>query len=98
LPLVNLLAGGDCTAAILAASALALNDRSTQLGLFALFWFMGVFGFSLLPPNCLATVPLMPAAAILALLWSEELKVVKGKRQNFFLFQLSGWLNVVFCW
>jgi len=28
--------------------------------------------------------------------WSEEPGKGKGKRQNFFLFQLSGWLNVVF--
>jgi len=50
---------------------------------------MGVFGFFTIATKLPSYVlPLMPAAAILvALLWSEELKV--GKRQNFFLFQLS---------
>ena len=76
------------------------SDRSTQLGLFALFWFMGVFGFFTIAVTKLPNyvLPLMPAAAILvALLWSEEIKV--KDRQNpakFSFFQLSGWLNVVF--
>ncbi len=55
-----------------------LRDRSTHLGLFALFWFMGVFGFFTIAVTKLPSyvLPLMPAAAILvALLWSEEIKV-----------------------
>lgn len=53
------------------------SHRSTQLGLFALFWFIGVFGFFTIAVTKLPSyvLPLMPAAAILvALLWSEEIK------------------------
>ena len=76
------------------------SERSTQLGLFALFWFMGVFGFFTIAVTKLPNyvLPLMPAAAILVALWSEEIKL-KDKRQNqakLSFFQLSGWLNVVF--
>ena len=89
------------------------SDRSHQLGLFALFWFMGVLSFFTIAVTKLPNyvLPLMPAAAILvALLWSEDIKV-KGKsapnpgvacfppkraRQALIFFQLSGWLNVVF--
>jgi 4-amino-4-deoxy-L-arabinose transferase-like glycosyltransferase len=72
------------------------SDCSTQLGLFALFWFMGVLGFFTIAVTKLPSyvLPLMPAAAILvALLWSEELKV-KGSAKS--VLQLSAWLNVVF--
>lgn len=64
------------------------KERSTQLGLFALFWFTGVFGFFTIAVTKLPSyvLPLMPAAAILvALLVSDEMKI-----------KLSGWLNVVF--
>lgn len=76
------------------------SPRSTQLGLFALFWFMGVFGFFTVAVTKLPSyvLPLMPAAGILvALLWREKINV-KGNRQQakFPFFQLSGWLNVVF--
>jgi len=50
-------------------------------------------------------LPLMPAAAILvALLWTRKGKassppiLKRQDRQSWFLLQLSGWLNVVFCW
>ncbi|NEO29012.1 MAG: glycosyltransferase family 39 protein [Symploca sp. SIO3C6] len=48
--------------------------RSTHLGLFALFWFTGIFGFFTIAVTKLPSyvLPLMPAAAILlALLWSD---------------------------
>jgi 4-amino-4-deoxy-L-arabinose transferase-like glycosyltransferase len=64
------------------------KERSSQLGLFALFWFTGVFGFFTIAVTKLPSyvLPLMPAAAILvALLWSDDMKI-----------KLSGWLNVVF--
>ncbi|MBW4650390.1 MAG: glycosyltransferase family 39 protein [Kastovskya adunca ATA6-11-RM4] len=53
--------------------------RSTHLGLFALFWFGGIFGFFSIAVTKLPSyvLPLMPAAAILvALLWSEEISRV----------------------
>lgn len=84
------------------------KDRSTQLGLFALFWFVGVFVFFTIAATKLPSyvLPLMPAAAILvALLWSEELKlegdplqphVFKENTQRKIFFLLSNWLNIVF--
>lgn len=78
------------------------SHRSTQLGLFALFWFIGVFGFFTIAVTKLPSyvLPLMPAAAILvALLWSEEIMPLclsphRPIAPSFL--QLSGWLNVVF--
>lgn len=67
-------------------------ERSTQLGLFALFWFTGVFSFFTIAVTKLPSyvLPLMPAAAILvALLFSSNFNNSK-------LFLLSCWLNVVF--
>jgi len=69
-------ASGDSTATILAANTGAFQT-SHQLGLFALFWFIGVFGFFTIAVTKLPNyvLPLMPAAAILvALLWSEEIR------------------------
>jgi len=70
--------------------------RSHQLGLFALFWFAGVFGFFTIAVTKLPSymLPLMPAAAILvAMMWSEQ--VTLGKKKNSFLVG-SGWFNVLF--
>ncbi|MBW4634498.1 MAG: glycosyltransferase family 39 protein [Iphinoe sp. HA4291-MV1] len=53
------------------------QERSSQLGLFAFFWFIGIFGFFTIAVTKLPSylLPLMPAAAILvALLWSDLLK------------------------
>jgi len=50
------------------------SNRSTQLGLFAWFWFMGVFCFFTIAVTKLPhyVLPLMPAASILvALMWSN---------------------------
>ncbi|MBW4614873.1 MAG: glycosyltransferase family 39 protein [Desmonostoc vinosum HA7617-LM4] len=50
------------------------QERSGQLGLFAWFWFAGIFGFFSVAVTKLPSyvLPLMPAAAILvALLWSD---------------------------
>ncbi|NEO35953.1 MAG: glycosyltransferase family 39 protein [Moorea sp. SIOASIH] len=52
------------------------SPRSTHLGLFALFWFVGIFGFFTIAATKLPSyvLPLIPAAAILlALLWSDQL-------------------------
>jgi 4-amino-4-deoxy-L-arabinose transferase-like glycosyltransferase len=51
-----------------------VSPRSTHLGLFALFWFAGVFGFFSIAVTKLPSyvLPLMPASAILVtLLWSD---------------------------
>lgn len=53
----------------------------TQLGLFALFWFAGVFGFFTIAVTKLPSyvLPLMPAAAILVtLLWTEQMFPIVG--------------------
>ena len=50
------------------------QERSEQLGLFAFFWFAGVFGFFTIAVTKLPSyvLPLMPSSAILiALLWSD---------------------------
>lgn len=52
-------------------------DRSQQLGLFAGFWFLGIFGFFTIAVTKLPSyvLPLMPAAAILmALFWQDYFK------------------------
>ncbi|NEP00083.1 MAG: glycosyltransferase family 39 protein [Symploca sp. SIO2E9] len=57
--------------------------RSTHLGLFALFWFAGIFGFFTIAVTKLPSyvLPLMPAAAILlALMWSEYGSRGEGER------------------
>lgn len=57
------------------------SPRSTQLGLFALFWFAGVFGFFTIAVTKLPSyvLPLMPAAGILvALLFSSEFQTKAG--------------------
>lgn len=56
------------------------QERSSQLGLFAFFWFISIFGFFTIAVTKLPSyvLPLMPAAAILvALLWSD---IIKDKR------------------
>ncbi|MFE1747706.1 ArnT family glycosyltransferase [Coleofasciculus sp. H7-2] len=53
------------------------SPRSTHLGLFALFWFAGIFGFFTVAVTKLPSyvLPLMPAAGILvALLFSDQLR------------------------
>ena len=77
------------------------TPRSQHLGLFTLFWFMGVLSFFTIAATKLPSyvLPLMPAAAILvALMWSQQLtETIKSKyksKQTLLLW--SGWLNVVF--
>ncbi|MFB2834074.1 ArnT family glycosyltransferase [Floridanema evergladense] len=59
------------------------SSRSSQLGLFALAWFFGIFGFFTIAVTKLPSyvIPLMPAAAILvALLFSEQILFVTSKK------------------
>jgi len=79
------------------------QPRTTHLGLFALFWFAGIFGFFTVAVTKLPSyvLPLMPAAAILvALFWSDQMTrsaTVKGeeKGKNTSLLW-SGLFNVLF--
>lgn len=83
------------------------TERSTQLGLFALFWFISIFGFFTMAVTKRPSyvLPLMPAAAILvALVFGSEFfnnsQLSPGTSSytpgNSKLFSLIGWLNVVF--
>ena len=77
-----------------------VQERSQQLGLFALIWFIVVFGFFSIAVTKLPSylLPLMPAAAILvALLWSDLIQPSPQRPTSptgFFL--VSSWINVVF--
>lgn len=57
------------------------QPRSSHLGLFALFWFVGVLGFFTIAATKYFSyvLPLMPAASILvALWWSEQIFPARG--------------------
>ncbi|MBE9129623.1 MULTISPECIES: ArnT family glycosyltransferase [unclassified Coleofasciculus] len=74
------------------------SPRSAQLGLFALFWFAGIFGFFTIAMTKLPSyvLPLIPAAAILVALLGSDLctSISKGqKRQPLFL--VCGVINVL---
>jgi 4-amino-4-deoxy-L-arabinose transferase-like glycosyltransferase len=74
------------------------QPRSAHLGLFALFWFAGIFVFFTIAVTKLPSyvLPLMPAAAILvALFWSEELTRTRSSKGNRGLL-ISGIVNVLF--
>ncbi|PLZ53867.1 ArnT family glycosyltransferase [Fischerella thermalis] len=61
------------------------QERSQQLGLFAFFWFVSIFGFFTIAVTKLPSyvLPLMPAAAILVgLLWSDLLKEHRLSKQT----------------
>jgi 4-amino-4-deoxy-L-arabinose transferase-like glycosyltransferase len=71
------------------------QERSKQLGLFAFFWFVGVFGFFTIAITKLPSyvLPLMPASAILvALLWNDILETSSSSSS----FLWTGWVNVAF--
>ncbi|MGF1479513.1 MAG: ArnT family glycosyltransferase [Cyanophyceae cyanobacterium] len=73
------------------------QPRSAQLGLFALFWFAGIFVFFSISVTKLPSyvLPLIPAAAILvSLLWSEESTATNNKKQSWGLIA-SGICNVL---
>lgn len=61
------------------------QPRSTHLGLFALIWFAGIFGFFTVAATKLPsyTLPLLPAAAILVgLFWSDQMTRRSDSRAN----------------
>ncbi|MTJ54779.1 glycosyltransferase family 39 protein [Anabaena sp. UHCC 0253] len=71
------------------------QERSQHLGLFACFWFLGVFGFFSIAVTKLPSyvLPLMPAAAILvALFWSD----LFPSSQPLQSLRISAWVNVAF--
>ncbi|MFK0729827.1 MAG: ArnT family glycosyltransferase [Gloeotrichia echinulata HAB0833] len=77
------------------------QERSQQLGLFACFWFLGIFGFFTIAVTKLPSyvLPLMPAAAILvALFWSDLIKDNGTRNQSISRrsFLWSSWVNVAF--
>ena len=86
------------------------TQRSQQLGLFALCWFVGVFSFFTIAVTKLPSyvLPLMPAAGILiALLWSDlivdrgtQVRTVSNSSSppvllSSPLMQASGWINAI---
>ncbi|NJK64585.1 MAG: hypothetical protein HC921_19530 [Synechococcaceae cyanobacterium SM2_3_1] len=76
-----------------------LTPRSQQLGLFALCWFVSVFGFFSIAVTKLPSyvLPLIPAAAILvALLWSQA--VTSPSRTEGLGASITNGMNVLFLW
>ena len=74
-----------------------VQPRSAQLGLFALIWFLVIFGFFTIAVTKLPSyvLPLMPAAAILvALGWSDRLCPAPNQPKTDIGFSLSYGLNV----
>ncbi|OCR00696.1 glycosyltransferase [Oscillatoriales cyanobacterium USR001] len=80
------------------------QPRKAQLGLFALFWFVCIFGFFTVAVTKLPSyvLPLMPAAAILVtLLWSKIISIKKAEiginQKSFPLYiTISFIVNVIF--
>jgi 4-amino-4-deoxy-L-arabinose transferase-like glycosyltransferase len=72
------------------------QERSQHLGLFASFWFLGVFGFFTIAVTKLPSyvLPLMPAAAILVALFWSDLFSHTQTNQSFKSFRISSWVNV----
>ena len=74
------------------------QPRSLHLGLFALFWFVGVLSFFTVAATKYFSymLPLMPAASILvALWWSKQIAQVQVKRLGWG-FKLSLVCNIIF--
>ncbi|MEQ8755444.1 MAG: glycosyltransferase family 39 protein [Coleofasciculus sp. G1-WW12-02] len=72
------------------------SPRASQLGLFALCWFAGVFGFFTIAVTKLPSyvLPLMPAAAILVALLASDLLTYQNPQPRLGL-RLSGGFNVI---
>ncbi len=72
------------------------QERPYQLSLFALFWFLGIFGFFTIAVTKLPSyvLPLMPASALLVMVpWSEPIPYQPSWKYRRF-FYISRWLNV----
>lgn len=72
------------------------QERSYQLSLFAVFWFLGIFAFFTIAVTKLPSyvLPLMPACALLVtLLWCEPIPYQPSWKYRRF-FYISRWLNV----
>jgi len=75
------------------------RPRSHHLGLFALFWFVGVLGFFTIAATKYFsyTLPLMPAASIIvALWWSDRIAQTQNFRRPGWGFKLSCVANLIF--
>ncbi|WP_446375083.1 ArnT family glycosyltransferase [Coleofasciculus sp. E2-BRE-01] len=72
------------------------SPRASQLGLFALCWFAGVFGFFTIAVTKLPSyvLPLMPAAAILVALLASDL-LTYPRPQRLWGLRLSAGFNVI---
>ncbi|WP_446360746.1 glycosyltransferase family 39 protein [Coleofasciculus chthonoplastes] len=72
------------------------SPRASQLGLFALCWFVGVFGFFTIAVTKLPSyvLPLMPAAAILVALLASDL-LTYPRRQRLWGLRLSAGFNLI---
>ncbi len=72
------------------------SPRSHQLGLFALFWFAGIFGFFTIAVTKLPSyvLPLIPAAAILVALLGSDIITQKtqSNKPNKKIFSFDFWL------
>jgi 4-amino-4-deoxy-L-arabinose transferase-like glycosyltransferase len=76
------------------------RPRSHHLGLFAVFWFVGVLGFFTIAATKYFSyvLPLMPAASIIvALWWSERIAQTQSFRRPGWGFKLSFLANLVLC-
>ncbi|AFY88990.1 MULTISPECIES: ArnT family glycosyltransferase [Chroococcidiopsis] len=75
------------------------RPRSHHLGLFAVFWFVGVLGFFTVAATKYFsyTLPLMPAASIIvALWWSDRIAQTQSFRRPGWGFKLSCIANLIF--
>jgi 4-amino-4-deoxy-L-arabinose transferase-like glycosyltransferase len=73
------------------------QPRETHLGIFALVWFLVIFGFFTVAVTKLPSyvLPLLPAAGILvALFWTE---IWTTRSSSTIGIQISHWANVLFC-
>jgi 4-amino-4-deoxy-L-arabinose transferase-like glycosyltransferase len=74
------------------------QPRATHLGMFALCWFIGIFGFFTIAVTKLPSyvLPLIPAASILvALLWSDQMTRQRPLGQGMqWTMRISTWLSL----
>ncbi|HBK23297.1 MAG TPA: glycosyltransferase [Planktothrix sp. UBA10369] len=74
------------------------QDRSQHLGLFALFWFLIIFGFFSLSATKLPSyiLPSIPAGVILISLWGNQRNNIESNQNKISLpFLITGLVNVI---